>query len=576
MQRLLNCDKNSRELCISIDIYGVSMYYLIVIFLRRKNMEGTFWAFVPAIIAIVLALITKQVYVSLFIGIFVGAMFIADGNPLVAFSRLFESMAEELGGGAWILVFLVMLGIMVILMTRAGGSRAYGNWAASRIKSRKGALLATAGLGALIFVDDYFNCLTVGSVMRPVTDKYRISRAKLSYVIDATAAPICIIAPISSWAAAVSGEVDGNGLIMFIKTIPFNLYALLTIAMVIFLCASRLDFFKMRKNEMNAIKNNDLLSGATELPAEDVGDMKISNRGRVFDLVIPVAILIVTCIGSMIFTGYYFNYDKNIIDMGTVQATNVIEAFGNCNAGLSLAIGSTISVILTALLYLPRKIISFKEFTDSFVAGFKSMVPAILILIFAWTLSNITSALGVEEYIKRVLNPESMVYAIIPAVFFIIAAGMSFATGTSWGTFGILIPLTTAVMGTSQDSVILVVAVSAVLAGSVFGDHVSPISDTTILASSGAQCNHIDHVNTQMPYAAIIAVIAFVSYIASGFIAVASLPYWATALLTLVIGFALLSGFMAFKYIRARKKDELLPDLKSSDFAVKDENAPNE
>ena len=515
-------------------------------------MEGTFWAFVPAIIAILLALITKQVYISLFFGIFVGAMFVADGNIMVALSRIYESMASVMGGNGWVLIFLVMLGILVVLMTRAGGSKAYGDWASSKIKSKKGALFATAGLGMLIFVDDYFNCLTVGNVMRPVTDKYKVSRAKLAYIIDATAAPICIIAPISSWAAAVSGQVEGNGLLMFIKTIPFNLYAILTIVMVLVLIATKTDFFKMKRNEKNAEKG-DLFSGATELPAEDVPQNEIGNKGKVMDLLIPVISLIICCIGSMIFTGYYFNWDTNIVDLSVVQSSNVIDAFANCNAGLALAIGSTIAVFITALLYLPRKVMNFKQFTSTFVEGFKSMVPAILILVFAWTLSSITKSLGVAEYIERVVDPNSMVFGIIPAIFFLIAAGMSFATGTSWGTFGILIPIATAVLGTSQ-SLSVAVAISAILAGSVFGDHISPISDTTILSSSGAQCNHIDHVNTQLPYASIVAAISFITYFAAGFMTQAKMSYGLVAVITLLIGLALLAGtLMLFKFIENKK-----------------------
>ncbi len=522
-------------------------------------MEGTFWAFVPAIIAILLALVTKQVYVSLFLGIFVGGMFLADGNPLLALSRIYEAMAGQLGSGAWIFIFLVMLGIMVVLMTKAGGARAYGDWASKKIKSRRGAMLATTGLGMLIFVDDYFNCLTVGSVMRPVTDKFKISRAKLAYIIDSTAAPICIIAPISSWAAAVSGEVDGDGFIMFIKTIPFNMYALLTLAMVITLCVIKFDFFKMRKNEYNAMKNNDLLSGETDLPSEDTSDMPISKKGKVVHLLVPVIMLIGFCVGSMIFVGYYYDWDAGIVNMGVLQASNVIEAFSNCEAGLSLAIGSTLAVIGTAIMYAIGRVISFKEFTDSFVQGFKSMVPAILILIFAKTLSSVSSSLGTAEFIEKVVDPNHLAFGIIPAVFFLLAAAISFATGTSWGTFGILIPIATAVLGTAQ-SLPVVVSISAILAGAVFGDHVSPISDTTILASSGAQCNHIDHVNTQLPYALTVALCAFVTYIAAGFIAQTSIGFGWAAVITIALGAVLLGGAIAAIYFINKKKGLLLDE----------------
>lgn len=522
-------------------------------------MTATFWAFVPAIIAIALALITKQVYISLFFGIFVGAMFVAEGNILVALSRLYEAMASELGGGAWILVFLVMLGILVVLMTKAGGSRAYGEWASRKIKTRRGAMLSTVALGSLIFVDDYFNCLTVGNVMRPITDKFKVSRAKLAYLIDATAAPICIIAPISSWAAAVSEYTDGNGILMFIKTIPFNLYALLTIGMVITLCCLKFDFFKMRKNEKNAVVNNDLYSGATDLPAEDVGNIKINSKGKVIDLVLPVVALIIFCVGSMIFTGYFFNYDAGKVIIGEVQSANILEAFGNCNAGLSLAIGSTLAVVFTAIMYLTTRVLNFKDFTDSFVQGFKSMVPAILILILAWTLSSICSELGLAEYVEKVMgNSSSMAHGIIPAVFFLVAAGISFATGTSWGTFGILIPIALVVAGADSGSTMGILSISAILAGSVFGDHVSPISDTTILSSSGAQCNHVDHVNTQLPYASSVAIVAFITYIISGFIAQSGMSYGATAAITLAIGFVLMGGVLAGIYLIEKKRGLLL------------------
>lgn len=525
-------------------------------------MVGTFWAFVPAIVAIILALITKQVYVSLFAGIFLGAMFLAEGNPISALGILFEKMAQELGGGGTILIFLVMLGILVILMTKAGGSKAYGDWAATKIKSRRGALGATAGLGALIFVDDYFNCLTVGSVMRPVTDKYKVSRTKLAYIIDATAAPICIIAPISSWAAAVSGELEGNGLIAFIKTIPFNLYALLSIAMIIFLVISKFDFGKMKRNEIKALKTGDLLAGETELPTEDVPNMKINQKGRVLDLVLPVVMLIVFCVGAMIYTGYFPNMDTA---SPNPDATNLILAIANCDSGLSLAIGSTLAVIFTALLYLPRKLLSFREFTESFVQGFKSMVPAILILTFAWTISSVIGTaddggLGAPQFVESVVKDGSMALGIMPAVFFLIAAFVSFSTGTSWGTFGILIPLATAVFGLEQTTP-AILCISATLAGAVVGDHISPISDTTILASSGAQCNHVDHVKTQLPYALLVASVCFVSYVALGFVAQSGMSYGETAAIGLAIGFVLLFAVLFTMYSIAKKKRSLTADL---------------
>ena len=530
-------------------------------------MVGTFWAFVPAIIAIVLALLTKQVYVSLFIGIFIGAMFLAGGNPLTALGIVFENMANEIGGSGTILVFLVMLGILVILMTKAGGSKAYGDWAASKIHKRSSAIGATAGLGALIFVDDYFNCLTVGSVMRPVTDKFNVSHSKLAWIIDSTAAPICIIAPISSWAAAVTGNIEGNGLVAFIKTIPFNLYALLTLALIVFVVVTGFDFGKMRKNEIAALRG-DLYAGETELPSEDV-DCKINEKGKVLDLVLPVLVLIVSCIGCMIYTGYFYN--GGFLSEPNPEITNIALAFANCNSGLSLAIGSTIAVVFTAILYLPRKLISFKDFTDSFAQGFKSMVPAILILTFAWTISAIIGDGGLDApgYVRSVVSSGSMVMGIMPAVFFLIACGVSFATGTSWGTFGILIPIATAVLGAGQTTP-TILCISATLAGAVFGDHISPISDTTILASSGAQCNHVDHVKTQIPYALLVASICLVAYIALGFTAQSGMSYGGTVGIGLLIGAVLLFGILVPFWLIYKKKGLLPYQVVKNDVKVEE------
>ena len=526
-------------------------------------MAGTFWAFVPAIIAIVLALLTKQVYLSLFAGIFVGAMFISNGNPIQALGELFTVMADKLGGNATILVFLVMLGILVILMTKSGGSKAYGDWAATKIKTRKGALAATAGLGCLIFVDDYFNCLTVGSVMRPLTDKFNVSRSKLAYLIDSTAAPICIIAPISSWAAAVSGELEGDGLIVFIKTIPLNLYAILTIAMVAVVCFTKFDLFKMRKNEKIALETGDLHAGETDLPVEETADVKISEKGRVAYLLVPILVLIATCVGSMIYVGYFYDWDAGVLGT-TVQSSNVIEAISNCDAGLSLSIGSTITVIFTMIYYAIVRVVSFKDMMESIAQGFKSMVPAILILTFAWTLSGIMGAKGGEldarAFVEAHLTADSMAIGVFPVVFFLVAAGVSFATGTSWGTFGILIPITTAVLGTEPNAITLL-SVSACLAGAVYGDHVSPISDTTILASSGAQCNHVDHVKTQLPYATLVAIIAALGYLISGFIAVKA-SYGVTIVATLGISAVVFAGaivgamFLQKKFVKEEPAQE--------------------
>ena len=498
-------------------------------------MEGTFWAFMPAIIAIVMALVTKQVYVSLFLGIFVGALMYAGGNPIEALFTLYQVMSEKVGGNTPIIVFLVVLGILVVLMQKSGGAKAYGDWAGKKIKTKGGALAATAGLGCLIFVDDYFNCLTVGSVMRPVTDKFKISRAKLAYIIDATAAPICIIAPISSWAAAVAGELEGDGLTVFISTIPFNLYALLTIVMVFTLCFIKFDFGKMKKNDLIAETTGDLFAGETE-GAANQAEFAVNPNGKVRHLLIPVIVLILSCIGGMLYTGFYYNWDTGLIDT-ELQSSNFIEAFSNCDAGMSLAIGSTVALVIIALYYMIARVVSFKEITDSFTAGFKAMVPAILILTFAWSISGIMGARGgyldAQAFVEANLANSSFPQFILPAIFFVLAGAIAFATGTSWGTFGVLVPIAVTILGGSGTLTIM--AVSATLGGAVFGDHVSPISDTTILASAGAECNHVDHVRTQLPYAAIPAAIAVVAYLVAGLCAslgsaIACIVMWAVAL----------------------------------------------
>ena len=498
-------------------------------------MEGTIWAFVPAVIAIVLALITKQVYVSLFLGILVGALMYAGGNPLEAMFTLYKVMSEKVGENTPIIVFLVVLGIFVVLMQKSGGAMAYGNWAGRKIKSRGGALAATAGLGCLIFVDDYFNCLTVGSVMRPVTDKFKISRAKLAYIIDATAAPVCIIAPISSWAAAVAGELEGDGLMVFISTIPFNVYALLTLVMVFALCFLKFDFGKMRRNERTAMETGDVYAGVTE-DAEGDAEIAGNPRGKVVHLLIPVLILIACCIGGMLYTGFFYNWDTGLV--GTeLQSANVIEAFSNCDAGMSLAIGSTVALLIVSIYYMLARVVTFKEITGSFTEGFKAMVPAILILTFAWSISGIMGARGgyldAQAFVQTNLANSSFPTFLFPAIFFLLAGAIAFATGTSWGTFGVLVPIAVTILGGSGTMAVL--TVSATLGGAVFGDHISPISDTTILASAGARCNHVDHVNTQLPYAALIAGIAAVSYVVAGLCAslggvLCGVIMWAVAL----------------------------------------------
>ena len=535
---------------------------------KEKNMVGTFWAFVPAIIAIVLALVTKQVYLSLFAGIFAGAMFLAGGNPIEAISNLFITMGGQLGGNGGILIFLVILGIFAVLMVKTGGSKAYGEWATGKIKTKRGAELATVGLGALIFVDDYFNCLTVGNAMRPVTDKHKVSHAKLAYLIDATAAPVCIIAPISSWAAAVAGYADG-GIVAFIKTIPFNMYALLTIGFMVLTVLLRLDFFKMRRNEKIAKETGDLLAGETDLPTKDVeADEKI--KGKVINLVFPIVTLIVCCVGAMIYNGFFYNWDTGVVGR-EMQSANVLEAFSNCDAGSALAMGSFIALVITLVFYLVTKAITFKASMESIVDGFKSMVPAILILTFAWTLGGIMGAKGeglddfgkvvadgtlnAKAFVQANITADSMALGVIPFVFFLIACLLSFATGTSWGTFGVLIPISTAVMSATTSEGLFFLTMSAVLAGAVYGDHVSPISDTTIMASSGAQCNHIDHVKTQLPYATIVALMSGIVYLAMGFICSTKVghSYGASAGITLAIGFGILAGVIVLLAILNKK-----------------------
>lgn len=458
-------------------------------------------SFAP-VIAIVLALITKEVYISLFIGIVCGALLYSDFNLINGLNEIFHTMINNISD-EWnigILIFLVFLGIIVALMNKAGGSRAYGNWAKKKIKSKHGALYATFALGSLIFVDDYFNCLTVGSVMRDVCDEFKVSRAKLAYIIDSTAAPICIIAPISSWAAAVSGYTSGDGFILFLQTIPFNLYALLTIIMVIYMIRFDLNLLDMKKNEESAEKG-DIHFGYTDY--HNTEEMQVSDKGKVYDLILPVIFLIISCITAMVYTGGFF------------EGVSFIEAFQKCDASYGLVLGSFVTLVFVFLLYLPRKIISYKEFTDCIPAGFKMMVPAIVILILAWTLGSIVSEqLQAGAFVAQALEESSISTIILPACLFIVATGLAFATGTSWGTFGILIPIVTNIF--PEGTQILVICIAAILAGSVCGDHISPISDTTIMASAGAQCNHINHVTTQTPYALIVAAACVVGYIIAG------------------------------------------------------------
>ena len=472
--------------------------------------QQSFWSLVPAIIAIGLALITKEVYSSLFIGILTGGLLYSNFNFEGTLTHVFNdgivaSLADSYNVG--ILVFLVILGAMVSLMNRAGGSAAFGRWASSHIKSRAGAQLATIALGVLIFVDDYFNCLTVGSVMRPVADKQKISRAKLSYLIDATAAPVCIIAPISSWAAAVSSYVEeGNGLELFIKAIPFNFYALLTIVMMIVLALTKLEYGPMAKHEKNAIENGDLFSDV-ENKSEALNE-EANPKGKVIALVLPVVVLIISCVIGMIYSGGFFSGE------------NFIDAFSNCDASVGLMLGSAVTLVITMAYYLIRRVLNFKQIMEALPEGFKAMVPAILILTFAWSLKAMTDSLGAKEFVAGLVESSAGAFTnFLPAIVFIIACFLAFATGTSWGTFGILIPITLAVFPLTDP--LGVVCVSACMAGAVCGDHCSPISDTTIMASAGAQCNHVNHVSTQLPYAITVAAVSFVAYIIAGFV-----PVW--------------------------------------------------
>lgn len=473
----------------------------------QSSVYATFWSLLPPIIAIALALITKEVYSSLFIGIASGALLYANFNPLKAFDAMFtEGFIPSLADG-WnvgILIFLVALGAIVSLMNKAGGSAAYGKWASQKISTRKGAMLSTFGLGVLIFVDDYFNCLTVGNIMRPITDKHKISRAKLAYIIDATAAPICMIAPISSWAAAVTGMVEGyDGLELFIRAIPYNLYSLLTISMIVFITILGIEYGPMRKHEENAILNGDLYT-TSDRPFEGQDAVVTAGKGKVKDLIIPVIILIVFCILGMVYTG------------GILDGANIVEAFANSDASVGLSLGSSLALIFIIIYYLVRRVLSFNECMGCFPEGFKAMVPAILILTFAWTLSGITGLLGSKEFVSSIFEGSAAGLRIfLPAIVFLIAIGMSFSTGTSWGTFGILLPIVVAV---GLEPELLIISVSACLAGSVCGDHCSPISDTTIMSSTGAMCNHINHVSTQLPYALTVAAVSFVGYILAGLI----------------------------------------------------------
>ena len=462
---------------------------------------ATILSLLPPIIAIVLALLTKEVYSSLFVGILSGALIYSNGNVWNMVLTTFDTMISKIcdSWNVGILIFLVMLGMMVSLVNKAGGSAAYGRWASKHIKTKAGALVSTSVLGMLIFIDDYFNCLTIGSVMRPVTDQFKISREKLAYIIDSTAAPVCIIAPISSWAAAVSSIApEGEGLNLFIRSIPYNLYALLTLLCVVVTSVMGLDFGKMRMVE---------LAAASKESEENAASDEI--KGTVLDLMLPIGVLIVSCVTAMIYTGGFFDAESGCYH-------NFVEAFAGCDASQGLVLGAFVTIVMTMLLYLPRRVLTFTQFTDSFVDGFKAMVPAILILTFAWTLSGITNQLGAKIYVAELVRGTASGLAnLLPAIIFLIGVGLAFSTGTSWGTFGVLLPIVCAVFPSGE---LMVISVSACLAGAVCGDHCSPISDTTIMASAGADCNHIGHVSTQLPYALTVAGVSFLGYLLAGFV----------------------------------------------------------
>ena len=489
---------------------------------------GTFWALVPPIIAIALALITKNVYLSLFVGILLGAVFIGDGNLEFTIMSIMDASNED--GDAWgflggldtgILFFLVVLGIIGCILYISGGSRAYGEWALAHIKSRKGAQIMTALLGILIFIDDYFNCLTVGQVMRSVTDKFNISRAKLAYLIDSMAAPICIIAPISSWAAAVTSYMpDGvDGFQLFLESIAYNFYALFTIIMVFVIAIIDFDFGPMKKHEDNAKNNNDLYTTA-DRPYENEKEFEINSRGRVFDLIIPIFLFLVpACVVFLIWTGGFFDPDSDFY-------MDFIGAIGNASASTALAYGSMVALILTIIYMLLRRTVTFNQTMDCIPQGFKNMVPAITILVFAWAICAITRyGLGAPQFVDSIVGDSGSLMNFLPAIFMLLACFISFSTGTSWGTFGILLPIVYAAFADTNPE-LMIVGISACLSGAVFGDHCSPISDTTIMSSAGAQCSHLNHVSTQAPYALLVAGVSFIFFLIAGF--------WQSYIVTLI------------------------------------------
>ena len=496
----------------------------------QPALYATIWALLPPLVAIVLALITKEVYSSLFVGIVVGALLYSGFKFEGTVTQIFEGGIIKVLSDSYnvgILIFLVILGSVVCMMNKAGGSAAFGRWASKKIHTRVGAELAAIVLGILIFIDDYFNCLTVGSVMRPVTDRHHVSRAKFAYLIDATAAPVCIIAPISSWAAAVSGFVEGqDGLAIFVKTIPYNFYAILTIVMMVGMVLMKTEFGAMRTHEINAL-NGDLYTTSAR-PYENATDDETPNpRGRVIDLVIPIVVLVICCVISMIYTGGFFS------------GTDFVTAFSQSDASTGLAMGSAFGLVFAIIFYMIRRVINFRDCMGCIPEGFKAMVPAIMILTFAWTLKAMTDSLGAAVFVEEAMRSVAGgIEVILPAIIFLVGCGLAFATGTSWGTFGILIPIVVAVFEKSSPEM-MIISMSACMAGAVCGDHCSPISDTTIMASAGAQCDHVTHVSTQLPYAIVAAAVSFVTYIVAGFVKTAWIALPVGIVLMLIVLFVI-------------------------------------
>ena len=500
----------------------------------QPALYATIWALLPPLVAIILALITKEVYSSLFVGIVVGALLYSGFKFEGTVTQIFEGGIIKVLSDSYnvgILIFLVILGSVVCMMNKAGGSAAFGRWASQKIHTRVGAELAAIILGILIFIDDYFNCLTVGSVMRPVTDRHHVSRAKFAYLIDATAAPVCIIAPISSWAAAVSGFVEGqDGLAIFVRTIPYNFYAILTIVMMVGMVLMKTEFGAMKTHEINAL-NGDLYTTAAR-PYENATDDEAPNpRGKVIDLVVPIVVLVICCVISMIYTGGFFS------------GTDFVTAFSQSDASTGLAMGSAFGLVFAIIFYMVRRVINFRDCMACIPDGFKAMVPAIMILTFAWTLKAMTDSLGAAVFVEESMRSVAGgIEVILPAIIFLVGCGLAFATGTSWGTFGILIPIVVAVFEKSSPEM-MIISMSACMAGAVCGDHCSPISDTTIMASAGAQCDHVTHVSTQLPYAIVAAAVSFVTYIVAGFVKTAwiALPVGIVLMLVVLFGIKMMN-----------------------------------